>query len=197
VDELIRIAEALEMSLRISAGWRGGDLERLLNARHSALHESVARSFLRLPDWVLAPEVSFAIRGERGWIDILAWHPRTRTLLIIELKTDIVDVNDLMGRVDQKRRLAAQIARDRGWYPLHVGVWVVIAEGTTNRRRVSLHETVLRNAFPVDGHAIGRWLADPAGAVAAMSFWSNASPASANGGLAAVRRVRRPKAKAA
>ena len=47
---------------------------------------------------MLAPEVSFSIYGERGVIDILAWHPGRRALLIIELKTDIVDVNELVGR---------------------------------------------------------------------------------------------------
>ena len=39
--------------------WRAGDLDRLLNARHSELHELVARWFAdQLPEWVLTPEVS-------------------------------------------------------------------------------------------------------------------------------------------
>jgi len=113
LDELVRIVEALCGQLDVVVRWRGGELDRLLNARHSALHEEVARSFARIDGWTLAPEVSFAIRGERGVIDILAWHAASRTLLVIELTTEIVDINELMGSVDRKRRLAALVARDR------------------------------------------------------------------------------------
>src|SRR4051794_253417 len=84
------------------------------------------------------------IRGERGVIDILAWHASSQTLLVIELKTEIVDVNDLMGKADKKRRLAALIGRDRGWKPRSVGLWVIVADSKTNRRRVQSHATTLR-----------------------------------------------------
>jgi hypothetical protein len=36
---LRRIAEALEMRVDVTVRWRAGELDRLLNARHSALHE--------------------------------------------------------------------------------------------------------------------------------------------------------------
>ncbi len=98
IDVVVRIFEALGGRLDLVPRWQGGDLDRLLNARHAAMHESVARWFLGLAGWEIAPEVSFAIRGERGVVDILAWHAGTRTLLVIELKTEIVDVSDLMAR---------------------------------------------------------------------------------------------------
>src|SRR5689334_21957769 len=57
-----RIGAALEIQVELLARWRGGELERLLNAKHSQLHESVATWFSRRhPNWILAPEVSFAI----------------------------------------------------------------------------------------------------------------------------------------
>ncbi|MEA2632936.1 MAG: hypothetical protein QOE66_3155, partial [Chloroflexota bacterium] len=71
----------------------------------------------QLPGWILAPEVSFAIYGERRVIDILAWHPGRRALLLIELKTELVDMNELLGTLDRKRRLARRIAQERGWDP--------------------------------------------------------------------------------
>jgi transcriptional regulator with XRE-family HTH domain len=197
VDTVVRIAEALGARLDLVLRWQGGDLDRLVNARHSALHESVARHFLALPGWVLAPEVSFSIRGERGVIDILAWHAASGTLLVIELKTEIVDMNDLMGLVDRKRRLATEIGRNRGWNAATVAVWVIVGDSSTNRRRVASHATTLRAAFPVDGRSIGSWLRDPAGPVACLSFWSDDRRASTKGGLATVKRVRRPTADAA
>ena len=79
------------------------------------MHESVAGFLLGLTGWTFASEVSFSIWGERGVIDILAWHEPSRSLLVIELKTALVDVNELVGNMDRKRRLAAVVARERGW----------------------------------------------------------------------------------
>lgn len=197
IDHLIRVTEALGGRLTLQLQWQGGDLDRLLNARHSAMHESVAKSFLALSDWVLAPEVSFSIRGERGVIDILAWHAATRTLLVIELKTEIVDVNELMGTVDRKRRLAVEIGRERGWEARTVAVWVVVAEGTANRRRVASHATTLRAAFPTDGRSIAGWLRVPGAPLACLSFWSDDRHLDTRRSFASVKRIRRPKALAA
>ena len=53
---LRRVAAALDIRIDVYARWRAGDLDRLLNARHSELHELVARWFAtELPEWVLAP----------------------------------------------------------------------------------------------------------------------------------------------
>ena len=161
LETIERIAQALGGRADVVVRWQGGDLDRLLNARHSALHESVARVLAAIPGWTLAPEVSFAIYGERGVIDILAWHAPTRTLLVIELKTEIVDINELMGTVDRKRRLAAVVGRERGWLAERVALWVIVADSTTNRRRVQTHATTLRAAFPLDGRSMGSWLRRP------------------------------------
>lgn len=168
------VASALDVRIDLTARWRAGDLDRLLNARHSALHESVAAWFRdAMPAWELAPEVSFSIFGERGVIDIVAWHAGRRALLIIELKTDIADVNELVGTFDRKRRLARKVAEDLGWEPVSVSGWVIVAAGRTNRARVAAHGAMLRAAFPIDGRAIRAWLADPVGKVAALSMWSS------------------------
>jgi transcriptional regulator with XRE-family HTH domain len=182
------VAAALDMRLQVRAFWHAGDLDRLTSRRHSLLHEDVAHRFEReLPHWVLAPEVSFAFYSERGIIDILAWHPGRRALLIIELKTDIVDVNHLVATMDVRRRLASKIAADRGWVPASVSVWVIVADGRTNRARLAAHRRMLRNAFPTDGRVIRTWLRDPTGSVAALSMWTGVDAAGA--GLAARHRV--------
>ena len=191
VKVVLRVVDALGGRIDFNVRWQGGELDRLLNARHAALHESVARAFLELPGWLIAPEVSFAIRGERGVIDILAWHAATGTLLVIELKTDIVDISELMGTLDRKRRLAAEIGRSRGWPARTVCVWLVVADSSANRRRVRHHATTLRAALPSDGRAIGGWLRQPRGPLACLSFWANAQGTTLKRGLAAPRRVRR------
>jgi len=190
---LVRTADALDARLEIVVNWRGGDLDRLLDAGHAALSERVAARLGALPGWVFVPEVSFAIHGERGSIDILAWHPSTRSLVVIEVKTEIADLHEMLGTVDRKRRLARRIAAERGWYALTVSTWLVVAEGSTNRRRVADHRALLRGAFPADGHALRSWLYEPQGNIAAMSFSSDDAVESVRQRLPTVRRVRQPR----
>ena len=115
LDTIRRVLAALDARSDVVVRWRGGDLDRMLATAHSALHEEVAGRLLGLAGWQVAPEVSFGIWGERGVIDILAWHQPTRSLLVIELKTELVDFNELLGTLDRKVRLAREIAADRGW----------------------------------------------------------------------------------
>jgi transcriptional regulator with XRE-family HTH domain len=190
------VAKALDVRVDLVPRWRAGDLDRLLNARHSALHEEVARSFAERPDWLAEPEVSFAIYSERGVIDILGWHAKRQMLLVIELKTDIADVNELVGTLDRKRRLASQIAHDRGWAVgkgASVSAWLIVAESRTNHRRVQAHNSMLRAALPLDGRSIEGWLADPSRPIGAISFWPILNHGGLRSGPTPVRRVRAAK----
>jgi transcriptional regulator with XRE-family HTH domain len=188
LDTIRRVAAALDVRVDLVPRWRAGDLDRLLNAKHSQLHELVARWFAKeLPGWVLAPEVSYAVFAERGVVDIVAWHPGRRAILVIELKTDIVDVNQTIGKVGEKARLIRQIVKDRGWAPLTVSTWLIVAAGRTNRARIAAHKAVLRAAFPADGRVMRNWLAEPVGSVAGLTIWSDRAARP----LAPTRRVRR------
>jgi transcriptional regulator with XRE-family HTH domain len=193
VDRVRRVAAVLEIRVEMNGRWRGGEVDRLLGARHSALHESVARAFhCDHPDWVLRPEVSFSFFGERGVIDIVGWHADRRALLVIELKTEITDVNELVGTIDRKRRLAPRAVADQGWSPRMVASWVIVAPGRTNRRRITEHRALLRAAFPQDGRSIGGWLRDPATRLDVLSIWPDLHPWNVRPDLAPIRRVRRP-----
>jgi transcriptional regulator with XRE-family HTH domain len=180
---------ALDAHIDYSLRWRGGDLDRLLNARHAAMQELVIR-VLEDAGWQAVPEVSFSIFGERGVIDILAWHAPTRTLLIIELKTEIVDVSEVLGTFDRKRRLALKVAAERGWVADHVGASLAVAEGRTNRRRFADHASVFRAALPDDGVRLNQCLRRPVASIAAASFLSYPHQVRPGRALATVKRVR-------
>ncbi len=138
------------------------------------MHEQLTTYLAGLPGWQSIPEVSFSFYGERGVVDILGWHAQWRAVLVVEIKTEISDVNELMGTLVRKRRLAPRIATERGWDSLTVGVWLVVAESSTNRRRVEAHRMVLRSALPMNGRAIPGWLREPSSGMAGLSFWSDA-----------------------
>jgi transcriptional regulator with XRE-family HTH domain len=188
-----RLAEALGARFDTIVRWQGADLGRLLDARHAAMHETMAVLLGGLDGWQFEPEVSFSIYGERGIIDVLAWHPGRRMLLVIELKTEVVDVSGLLGTMDQRRRLAREIAARFGWRPIAVSTWVVIAESRTNRRAVSAHTNVLRAKMPMDGRGIGRWLKDPASRIDALSFLPYRHGVTVGRPLAPVKRVTAPR----
>ena len=114
------IAGVLEVGLEIVPSWRGGEVSRVVNERHSRLHELFAAHLARTPGWEFATEVSFSFWGERGVIDILAWHATRGVLLVIELKTEIPDPAGLIAQVGRYRRLAPGIGRERGWDPTSV-----------------------------------------------------------------------------
>jgi hypothetical protein len=184
------VASILEAGVHLELRWRGGELSRLLNAGHAAMHETTARLFQRRPDWLTAPEVSFSIYGERGVVDVLAFHPRTGSLLVIELKTQLVDVEGLLTVVDRYRRLAPRLARERGWQVRSVSACVLLRDTRSNRRGLADHATVLRAAFPSDGRTLRRWLTNPVGAISALAFLSYDQHASTNARTAGVSRVR-------
>lgn len=190
-----RLAETLGARFDTIVRWQGADLGRLLDARHAAMHETMAGLLGGLDGWQFEPEVSFSIYGERGIIDILAWHPGRRMLLVIELKTEVVEVSGLLGAMDQRRRLGREIAARFGWQPVAVSTWVVIADSRTNRRAVSAHSKVLRAKMPIDGRGIGRWLKDPASRIDALSFLPYRHGVTVRRPLAPTKRVTAPRAR--
>lgn len=171
---LRKVAAVLEVRLPVEPSWRGGRIERVISGRHAAMAERVT-AMLVAAGWEVRPEASFNNFGERGVVDLVAWHPGRRALLLVELKTELVDPNGLLMVTDLRRRLASVIARDSGWRPLIVAQWVVLAEGRTNHRRVAEHRSLLRAAFPADGRSIPAWLHDPSSPIDALWFLPDAT----------------------
>ncbi|HEY4227106.1 MAG TPA: hypothetical protein VGM49_02120, partial [Candidatus Limnocylindrales bacterium] len=138
VKVLEAILAALGARLNVRADWNREAADRLLDADHAALVELVLQ-MLRDFGWEVLPEVSFAIAGERGSIDILGWHAATQTLLIVEVKSIVPDVQATLFVFDRKVRLAGRIGAERGWPARRVAQLIVVAESRTARRRVEAH----------------------------------------------------------
>lgn len=131
----------------------------LADARHAALQNWLVQLLLML-GWVVEAEVSFNHFGDRGRIDVLAYHPLLGILLVIEIKTRIVDVQDTLGRLDTKVRVASELAQQRGWATTTIVPAFIIRDNGTSRRRVTTHAALFAR-FAFRGTDARRWLRRP------------------------------------
>lgn len=158
--DLVAVAEAVGARLDLEVRWQGERLDRLLDERHAATVEVVVDLLHRL-EWIADVEVSFAIYGERGSIDIVGRHSATGLVATFEVKASIGDANQTIIGIDRKTRLARDIARERGWICRGVARFLVIADGTTSRSRIERHAGVFGTAFPLRGRDCVAWLRSP------------------------------------
>jgi len=184
VDELTlrsvdAIAGALGARIDLRLSWNGEALDRLLDADHAFLVEEMSGRLRRL-GWQVAVEVSFNVFGERGSIDLLAYHEPTRIALVVEVKSVVPDLQAAIVSLDRKARLAVRIATDRGWAATAAARLLVLPADRTARRRVDQHAEIFRAAFPARTSQVNGWLADPRRmAFAGLLFVSRARQASA------------------
>jgi transcriptional regulator with XRE-family HTH domain len=165
---LQRVLAALDARLILDISWRGGLLDRVLDERHAALVERVT-ALLRASGWEVQVEVSFSHFGERGSFDVLAWHAATRSLVAIEVKSELTSIEATLRAFDVKRRLASTVARERfGWDPASVSCLLVLPDDSTVRRRITQHAGTFASAFPTPGSRVRGWLRRPTESINAV-----------------------------
>jgi transcriptional regulator with XRE-family HTH domain len=185
VGAIARAAAALGADVDLRLRWRGEALDRLLDEDHAAIVESLVRRLTML-GWQTAVEVSFSIRGERGSIDVLGFHPVAGALLVVEVKSVVPDSQATIYGTDRKTRLAPEIARQRGWHAASVSRLLVIGDSATSRRRLSRLPATYGAAFPARGAMVRRWLREPRSSISGILFLAFGS----RGGIQRARRGR-------
>ena len=76
------IVSAFGLSYESAVRGLGADEDRLIDQRHATLL-GVGAGWLSSLSWLTRAEVSYSEWGERGSIDLLAWHAPTASLLVI------------------------------------------------------------------------------------------------------------------
>jgi hypothetical protein len=164
-----RVAEALGARFEQRVRWQGENLDRLLDEEHAALVEQVVR-WLRAEGWDVVPEATFVFAGRRGSVDVLAFHAATGSLLIVEVKSVVPDMQSMLSGPDHKQRAAVVLARQQGWRPTSVSRVLVLPDDRTSRRRVDRHGATLDAVLPARTREVRRWSRDPRGAIAGILF---------------------------
>lgn len=143
----VRVLRAHASALDVRAEWRlvgrGADLARVLDEEHAAMVEALAAAFIR-DRWRVEAEASYSEFGERGRIDLLACHPDERLLSVVEVKTELADLQDLLGGLSVKARLAPGVGRRLGWGASRVLTVLAVAATARNRSIVGAHPTLFR-----------------------------------------------------
>jgi len=100
-----------------------------------------------------------------------------RILLIIEIKSEIVDVQGLLGPLDTKVRVASSIAVERGLgRPALVVPVLIVGEAPTARRRIAALAPLFAR-FNLRGRNAMSWLRRPHGAPTGLLILSDLSSA--------------------
>lgn len=190
---LRKIFGELDARCEIDVRWRGGHLDRMLDEGHARLIDATIALLIEM-GWLWAVEVTYSIFGEHGSVDVLAFHPATGSLLVIEVKTELTSIEETLRRHDAKVRLAARIARDqRKWQSTSTSRLLVLPESTTARDQLARHARILDSVMPSQNVAVRRWLAAPSGSIQGRLFFRITSPSGRKQEPQGSHRVRRPK----
>jgi transcriptional regulator with XRE-family HTH domain len=185
--QLDEIARILDITLSIDARWNRGIADRLVDAGHAAIVEAVVRELQRL-GWTVTVEYGFNHYGDRGSVDVLAWHAATKTLLIVEVKTVLTDLQATFSSLARKVRIVPMLVRrELGWDAQVVGRLLVLPASHGNRTAVSHHAATFDSLLPARMPGIRSWLRQPAGPLAGVWFLTTSPAATRN----YVQRVRR------
>ena len=181
---------ALGATADLTVRWQGEQLDRLADATHALIVERAASEF-GSAGWLTRVEVSFNHFGDRGRVDLLAFHPVGRILIVAEAKSAIGDTQDTVGRLDVKARLGPMLAESVGWGEVsHVLPALVIGDSRTARRVVGRHGATF-GRFTLRGRSALAWLRRPGPPVPSGLLWFTNVPDSRETGATRTRRVRR------
>ena len=109
------IADRLGVDLQLVGGRDVIDTRRgdLVHARCSGF----TNGRLQRAGWSTARESEVVGLRTHGWIDLLAFDPISRTLVIIELKTRLDDIGAIEREITWYEREAYNVATSMGWRP--------------------------------------------------------------------------------
>jgi transcriptional regulator with XRE-family HTH domain len=140
---LERHAAVFSLRLDVRLLGRAGDLVRLADEEHAAIVETVA-SWLRGMGFEIETEASFSEWGERGRIDLLAFERAIGALVLVEVKTQLLDLQDLFGSLSIRERLVGTVADRRGWSVQRRVSVLAVAGTSANREVVRAHPALFK-----------------------------------------------------
>jgi DNA-binding XRE family transcriptional regulator len=104
---------------------------------------------LRHAGWDVRREIEVVHGRSHGWIDLLAFDPRTGTLLIIEVKTRFDDLGAIERQLGWYERSADSLAREFGWRPRRLAGWLLALASDEVDASIRANSVALGAGFPI------------------------------------------------
>lgn len=123
------------------------DRKRQREPVHARLVAAVATR-LTADGWIAATEVEVGGDRSRGWMDVFAWRPATHGLLVLEIKTDLVDLGQAQRQLGWYEREAQRAAGRLGWAADRTASGLILLSTAQNDRRVRENREAIDAAFP-------------------------------------------------
>lgn len=184
-------AAALDVRVDFRVIGRGADVARVADEEHAAIVELLARAF-RSAGWQIEVEASYSEYGERGRVDLVEYDSASQILVIVEVKTELADLQELFGGLDVKRRLAPALCRRLGWDVARTVTVLAVASVEVNRRLVREHSALFSpfTRATLRGYEVP--VVGTGASAGRVLLWVPASVAGRRRWLAGRRRVRAP-----
>lgn len=130
------------------------DRSRQSDAGHARCVAYVVRRLRRL-GWVTLTEVEIVDGRSHGWIDVLAYRESDGRLLVIEVKTDVVDVGRAERQLGWYERAAWDVARRHGWRPRQVTAALLVLATQATLERLAANREHMQQSFPMAARELG------------------------------------------
>ncbi len=108
-----------------------------------------------------ALEVQIGDPSPRGWIDLLAFRPTDRALIIDETKGDLPDVGAFQRSLAFYGRNAREVANRLGWSPTRIVVLGAMLDSATIATRLAENRELIARALPSSVGRLLAWIDDP------------------------------------
>lgn len=100
------------------------------------------------PDGRHRREIAVSAGRIHGWIDLLAFDPRSGALLIVEIKTRLDDLGAIERQIGWYERCALDVAFSLNWQSRTVSSWLLMLASEEVEDGLRRYRDVLRVAFP-------------------------------------------------
>lgn len=148
LDLVVRIADRLGIEIDFVAR----QPVVLARPQHDLVHARCSGYVdrrLRRAGWEVRREVEVIHGRSHGWIDLLAFDPRTCTVLVIEVKAGLDDLGAIERQMGWYVRAAGGLAREFRWRPDRVVGWLVALASDEVDAAVRANSDSLAAAFPM------------------------------------------------
>lgn len=119
---------------------------------------------LRSAGWQVETEVEIEGAAGPGWIDVLAFHPESRWLLVIEVKTEIQDFGRIQRTLAWYEARAPKAARARGWAVDRTHACLLVLATEAVDLALSANRALAAAAFPARARNVAALVMNPGAA---------------------------------